>query len=68
MATTSRRLDWRVVALVVVLVGAGTLQVVVAAGVGDEDAQLLVIGTASIVMLLALGVVMLLVRSRTKLD
>jgi len=68
MATTSRRFDWRVAAFVVVLVGAGALQVVVAAGVGDEDAQLLVIGTASIVMLLALGVVMLLVRSRTDLD
>ncbi|WP_128478064.1 hypothetical protein [Halorussus pelagicus] len=63
MAIASRRPDWRVVALVGVLVGAGVLQVVVAAGVGDEDAQLVVIGSASIVMLLALGVVMLLARS-----
>jgi len=68
MTTASKRPDWRVVALVVILVGAGGLQVVVAAGVGDEDAQLLVIGTASIVMLLALGVVMLLARSRTGLE
>ncbi|WP_276300698.1 hypothetical protein [Halorussus lipolyticus] len=65
MATASHRFDWRLAALVVVLVGAGALQVVAAIGGNGEDAQLVVIGTSSIVMLLAIGVVMLLVRSRT---
>jgi hypothetical protein len=54
--------NWRLAALFVVLLGAAALQVVAAVGTGDEDVQLLVIGTASIVMLLAIGVVMWLVR------
>lgn len=54
--------NWRLVALFVVLVGAAALQVVAAVGTGDEDVQLIVIGTASIVMLLSIGVVMWLVR------
>lgn len=65
MTTTSHRFDWRLAALVVVLVGAGALQMVAAVGGNGEDVQLVVIGTSSIVMLLAIGVVMLLVRSRT---
>ncbi|MFC7080619.1 hypothetical protein [Halorussus caseinilyticus] len=63
MATESTRFDWRLVALVAVLVGAAVLQMFAAAGTGDDDVQLVVIGTASIVMLLAIGVVMWLVRA-----
>lgn len=62
MTTENGRFHRRLAALVVVLLGAAGLQVVAAVGTGDEDVQLVVIGTASIVMLLAIGVVAWLVR------
>lgn len=64
MSNVSERVDWRLVVLVGILVGAAALQMVVAARLGDEDLQLVVIGTASIVMFLALGLVAWLVRAR----
>lgn len=67
MANLSGRVDWRLVVLVGILVGAATLQMVVAAQLGDEDLQLVVIGTASIVMFLALGFVAWLVRAGPEL-
>lgn len=62
MTITTDKFNWRLAALFVVLFGAAALQVVAAVGTGNEDVQLVVIGTASIVMLLAIGVVMWLVR------
>lgn len=63
MANVSRRVDWRLVVLVGILLGVAALQMVVAARLGDEDLQLVVIGTASIVMFIALGFVAWLVRA-----
>lgn len=54
--------DWRLVVLVCFLLGAGALQVVAAVGTSDSDVKLVVIGTASIVMFLSIGVVAWLIR------
>lgn len=63
MSNRSTRFDWRLVALVFVLVGAATLQVVAAAGGGNDDHQLVIIGTTSIVMFVAIGFVVWLARA-----
>ncbi|USZ68808.1 hypothetical protein NGM10_03505 [Halorussus salilacus] len=62
MANVFGRFDWRLVALLGVVVGAGAVQTLAAAGAADGDVQLLVIGTAAILMFSAVGIASYLLR------